>query len=357
MTTGTDTPAPPPDPTVSVYDTVVDPDDPNNAHAAALDLVGWNKDVLEVGCAGGHVTKALADRNCTVVGVEVDAGAAVAARRHAGRVVVGDLDGGDVWAGLAGEAFDTLLFGDVLEHLRDPGTALRRSLDHLRPGGTVVISVPNVAHGDIRLALLAGTFPYRDWGLLDRTHLRFFTRSSLLELVRQAGLVPLELRRVVVPLFGTELAVSRDGVDPVLVDRILQDPESETYQFVVLATRDDGNAALRRSLARLARLEELQRSEGVRLALARAESAREAEEPLQEELGRLRLERDRLRAEIADLRTRAEADGPEARAGTESATWDREELERLQATRTFRWLRPFRAVYGRVLARRARSRR
>jgi len=86
------------------------------------------------------------------------------------RVIVGDLNVGTLWQELDGEQFDVVTFGDVLEHLLEPLDALRAAVRHLKPSGFVVISVPNIAHGDVRIALLLGTFPYRETGLLDRTH-------------------------------------------------------------------------------------------------------------------------------------------------------------------------------------------
>ena len=133
-----------------------------------------------------------------------------------------------------------MTFGDVLEHLRDPLAALRVAVRHLNPSGYVALSVPNIAHGDVRMALLLGAFPYGDTGLLDRTHIRFFTGSSLEELIREAGLVLAETRRVVAPLFGTELGVTHDSVDQSTIDVIRDDPEAETYQFVVKAVLDNG---------------------------------------------------------------------------------------------------------------------
>jgi 2-polyprenyl-3-methyl-5-hydroxy-6-metoxy-1,4-benzoquinol methylase len=149
------------------YNLTVDPDADNNAHTYALDLVGRNQRVLEVGCATGYVTKALVDQGCTVVGIELDAGAAAQAEKWAERVVVGDIDLGDVWAQVPDESFDVVLCGDVLEHLRDPLGALKSAVRKLKPTGTAVISLPNVAHGDVRLSLLKGSFDFWDLGLLE----------------------------------------------------------------------------------------------------------------------------------------------------------------------------------------------
>jgi 2-polyprenyl-3-methyl-5-hydroxy-6-metoxy-1,4-benzoquinol methylase len=80
-----------------------------------------------------------------------------------------------------------VVFGDVLEHLVDPWEALRVARGLLAPGGVAIVSVPNVAAWPVRFGLLAGRFDYADFGLLDRTHLRFFTRRSAHELVQAAG--------------------------------------------------------------------------------------------------------------------------------------------------------------------------
>ncbi len=115
----------------------------------------------------------------------------------------------------------------------------------LAPGGYVVVSIPNVAHASVRLALLQGQFPYRDLGLLDATHLRFFTRSSLYEMLAQAGLAPADVRRTTAGPFETELQVRRGDVPQDVVDRVLQDPDATTYQFVLTAVPDDAGAQVR----------------------------------------------------------------------------------------------------------------
>jgi O-antigen biosynthesis protein len=227
-----------------VYDMPVDPDAENNTHAYSLALVGYNKSVLELGCATGHVTRAMADRGCKVVGVELDPAAAAVAEAWAERMVVGDIDRGEVWERIDDESFDVVLCGDVLEHLRDPLGALRSAVRKLKPDGYVVTSLPNVAHGDVRLLLLGGSFRYSEVGLLDRTHLRFFTLETIRELLRAAGLLVVDTKRVFVPLFGTELEVEHDDIPQATIDRILSDPEAETYQFVMKSARDNGSQAV-----------------------------------------------------------------------------------------------------------------
>ena len=229
---------------LSHYHTAIDPDEENDAHSCLLRMVGFNKRVLEAGCASGHVSEALCAQGCSVVGIEIDADVVKPAEKWVERVVIGNFDDGLLWKELEGEIFDAVLFGDVLEHLKDPLATLLESMKHLDSSGSVVISVPNIAHADVKIALLKGTFPYADDGLLDRTHIHFFTKESLLALVKEAGLVPIEFRRVTVPAFATELGVTRSDVTDEVLHAILEDRESLTYQFVLKAVRDDGSASL-----------------------------------------------------------------------------------------------------------------
>jgi SAM-dependent methyltransferase len=183
-------------------------------------------------------------QGCTVVGMEIESSIVEPAMQWLERVVIGDLEDREVWSDLDGEYFDDILFGDVLEHLKDPLTSLREAALHLAPAGAVVISVPNIAHADVKVALIKGTFPYSESGLLDRTHISFFTKESLIELVREAGLAVVEIARITVPVFATEIGVSRDDVDDATLEAITGDREAETYQFVVKAVRDDADHAV-----------------------------------------------------------------------------------------------------------------
>lgn len=141
--------------------------------------------VFEGGVSSGYFASVLTRAGLEVDGHELDPVAAERARRVCERVYVGDLEEFDVDE-LEG-MYDVLLFGDTLEHLADPVTVLRHLRTHLSPTGTLVVSVPNVANWAIRLSLLAGRFRYTDRGILDRTHLRFYTQTTLVEMLETAG--------------------------------------------------------------------------------------------------------------------------------------------------------------------------
>ena len=228
----------------SKYDTHVDLNQDNNSHTMMVGLVGSHKRVLDVGCANGYFARVLVERGCQVSGVEYDAAAAEEARPHLEQLVVGDLEQLDLVAELGEARFDVVVFGDVLEHLRDPLPVLRQARRLLAPGGYVVISIPNVAHGAVRLTLLQGRFDYRPLGLLDSTHIRFFTRDNLKSLLHDAGFAATDFLRTTAGLFETELGMTPDQVPADLVEQVLADPDATTYQFVVRAVPDDASWAV-----------------------------------------------------------------------------------------------------------------
>lgn len=144
--------------------------------------------VLDVGCWNGTLGRTLI-RDCGAIvdGIERDPDQAQAARAIGYRNVdVADLDREVPDAG--GRQYDFILFGDVLEHLVHPDIVLADIARRLAPGGRVLVSLPNIAFAGNRLSHLLGNWDYRDYGILDRTHLRFFTRRTMIGLVEAAGL-------------------------------------------------------------------------------------------------------------------------------------------------------------------------
>jgi 2-polyprenyl-3-methyl-5-hydroxy-6-metoxy-1,4-benzoquinol methylase len=228
----------------SKYEGEVDLSDRNNSRTLMVEMVGANKRVLEVGCASGYMSKVLTDRGCRVIGVEIDHDAAMQAKEYCEDVVITDIESLEL-AELFGERrFDVVVFGDVLEHLKDPLSVLRRTRPVLDIGGFVVASMPNIAHGSVRLSLLKGNFDYRELGLLDDTHLRFFTRASIQKLFKEAGLAVVEMRRTTAGIFDVEIALNRAEFPKELVSEMEADPESTTYQFLPKAVLDDGMQAV-----------------------------------------------------------------------------------------------------------------
>ncbi len=154
-----------------------------------MDLQKNGLNVLEVGCACGATLLAIRNVNpkAEVYGIEFDKKAAEMARHFS---VVEALDVETLDRPEWHEKFDYIILGDVIEHLREPQRAMKNLALLLKPGGCVLVSTPNVMHFSVFRMMLAGRWKYEEAGILDRTHLRFFTRADLLALLEAAGLEP-----------------------------------------------------------------------------------------------------------------------------------------------------------------------
>ena len=223
------------------YHTTFGPDTTNHPHKYAIDMIGTDRSVLEVGCWNGHVSRALVEVGNRVVGVDVDADE-LASNPHIERGHVVDLDV-ERLSEIEQERFDVVMLGDVLEHLRRPDEVLRDLTPLLNDGGRFVISVPNVSHVDVRLHLLSGRWDYQDVGLLDRTHLRWFTRAGLRSLLDDAGLTATRVETVRHPIGASQLPLD-DAYPADALRYVDADPDSTVYQFVVEAVPGDGPDAL-----------------------------------------------------------------------------------------------------------------
>lgn len=211
----------------------------HSSHDYARRFTGAGSDVLDLGCGEGFLAADLKLNGNRITGVDVlpesECNSAFEAYYSA------DLDNGiaPVIERLRGKRFDRVLLLDVLEHLKRPARLLNECAEVLKPDGAVVVSVPNVANITVRLMLLFGCFRYTERGILDRTHLRFFTRRTARELLEQNGFRILEEQFTVMPL---EIALGADPARPCmkLLNRFLAIltrwmPGLLGYQIVFLA--------------------------------------------------------------------------------------------------------------------------
>lgn len=225
------------------YSFEIDPDDERTSHGLVIAMAGRGRRVLEVGCGSGYVSRHLVERGNQVVGIDIDPEAVAAARQVLDEVHCCDLDVVDA-SSLVRGPFDVIILADVLEHVRHPDRVLADLLGLLTDDGRVLLSIPNVAHVDVRLMLLLGEWRYQPLGLLDDSHLRWFTRRSVSELLCTAGLEPVAVRRTLAGAFGTEIELDRSRIPDDLVAALLADPEATTFQFVIEAARRGGDWSL-----------------------------------------------------------------------------------------------------------------
>jgi len=294
----------------TTYDVVVNMRDAIDVHTREIRWIGRGKRVLECGCDTGYVSKVLReDFDCRVTGIEINPEAAEQARAYCEQVIVADLDGFDFAERLAGERFDVILFGDVLEHVRDPWTVLERARDVLEPDGRVIACIPNIAERNVILNLILGRFEYRKKGLLDQTHLRFFTAESARRLLESAGYHIARIERITNPEVEREVPVDVDTFPPQLLSFLRRtNRDWRTIQFLIEAypaTETGTIAALQAELGRtgretpaLPRVPEWDsETEHERVELQR--QVRDADERAE----RLATERDQLAAQVATIAT------------------------------------------------------
>lgn len=195
--------------------------------------------LLDIGCGRGQVASAARRLTYRVTGIECHPDALEAARDRVDELLPFDLaDKKTVKAALDERKFDVILFACVLEHIPDPLSVLRFYRAFLKPDGRIVVSLPNIACWDRRLALLFGRFDYADSGIMDRTHLRFFTFRTAQALLQEAGLATLSARhapgvtRAFLPLIKRFFTKNTDG--PLEPSGILNSPAYRQYERWVL---------------------------------------------------------------------------------------------------------------------------
>lgn len=160
----------------------------NNREDVAELIENRAKTILDVGCGYGLLGASLKsiDKERRVVGIEGEPEAAGKACSFLDRVINADVEAHDLQSKI-NEKFDCIIFADILEHLRDPLQVLKEFKNNLNQGGSIVCSIPNVRHYTVFIQLLLKGWEYKDYGIFDRTHLRFFSLKSMRKLLEEAG--------------------------------------------------------------------------------------------------------------------------------------------------------------------------
>ena len=154
-----------------------------------LGFVSPGSRVLEFGPATGYMTKFMQEQlHCKVTCIELIPEMAQLTSQYAEKMIVADIDLGE-WEKELDGTYDYIIFADVLEHLRSPGKAIQKSMKYLSANGCMLTSIPNIGHNAVIMSLLKGKFEYTNDGLLDDTHIHFFTRQSMRDMFEKEGLI------------------------------------------------------------------------------------------------------------------------------------------------------------------------
>nr|CAA6814698.1 MAG: Methyltransferase domain-containing protein [uncultured Thiotrichaceae bacterium] len=215
----------------------IDTMDQNHSHSQIVSRIPQYAQVLELGCATGEMSRVLKQAcQAQVFGVEKDPQSAWQAQRHCDYVFVEDLDDAGSLSALEFEKFDVITLVDVIEHLQHPEDLLERLKPLMMEESTILLSVPNVAHASVRLELLTGDFRYEEAGILDSTHLKFFTLKSLKSMLARCGFVINAIDYTWHDMPDSVIAryLRQVGIEatPRILDYFHQ-PEAVAYQFIV----------------------------------------------------------------------------------------------------------------------------
>ncbi len=214
--------------------------DTENSLALILKRIKVNSTILEFGPANGRMTKYLKEEmGCSVYAVELDKVAAKDAAKYSEHIIVGNIEDYTWLKQYKNIEFDYIVFADVLEHLYNPKKVLEIAKELLHLDGSIIFSIPNIAHNSIIMELLEDNFTYHAIGLLDNTHIRFFTKNSLDQLVSNIGLHTVYEDAIFQTPLNTEFHGDYTDYDTDISTFLKQRELGEVYQFIYELKRQD----------------------------------------------------------------------------------------------------------------------
>ncbi|WP_424362855.1 methyltransferase domain-containing protein [Methylocystis parvus] len=211
----------------------------DNALAYVIELAGSGKKILELGAGAGMQTQFLVKRN-DVVAAEINPASVEKLKRYTDRVYSLDLNAPGWTQALSAEgSFDAIIAADVLEHLYDPWTAIEEMKKALKDTGEIIVSLPYIGNGAILGLLYEDDFEYREEGLLDKTHIRFFGLANIEALHKNAGLTITDARIVLRRPEVTEFHARWNKLPKAVRSALTVSPHADIYQVVTTARRSE----------------------------------------------------------------------------------------------------------------------
>ena len=205
--------------------------DEGTSFAKILKLIKKHSIILEFGPANGRFTKYLKEKmECDVHIVEINKEDFNKAMKYASDGLCSDIEIMEWQEYYKGNKYDHIIFTDVLEHLREPQSVFNACADFIKDDGSVLFSIPNVAHGDVIVNIHGNNFKYTDLGLLDNTHIHLFAYNNIIDMINKSSLRLTNLEYVILPLGHTE---QESKYEPnILFNIIRENPYSSVYQFI-----------------------------------------------------------------------------------------------------------------------------
>ena len=217
-----------------IYKREIDENDEKDSLARIIRLLKPEEDVLELGPAEGYLTKFMHDKlKCRVDCVEISSEMAVNAEKYCNKMVVANLDEIDLEETFQEKDYDCVIIADVLEHIKEDAKALDACHTLLKKDGRLILSVPNIAHSSVIGSLLKGQFEYRDQGLLDRSHIKFYTRESILSLLNKCNFHVVSIDTISILPEETQIGDSLTDLPHELQKLIYDRPDAFAYQFII----------------------------------------------------------------------------------------------------------------------------
>ncbi len=206
---------------------------PEMAHNKILSRIHNGMKILEFGPATGVMTKVLKEEmECEVSIVEIDPIAYQEAMKYAADGLCGDIETLEWLPYFKGKRFDAVIFVDVLEHLRNSEEVLQKAGELLAEDGSIMISVPNIAHNSVIIQLLQNQFLYQNTGILDYTHVHHFTFSELERMCNDAGYGMVYLDATYIGVGKNEFDIFYEDIDPLIAEILRRRPFGEVYQHI-----------------------------------------------------------------------------------------------------------------------------
>lgn len=192
--------------------------------------------ILDLGCAAGDLGGLLTEQGFEVTDIDRDSELLSLAHDRLANTLKADFES-ESWVqalqDLSGnEMFDAVVLSNILEHVTEPASLLSKAKNFLAPNGLLLVSVSNVAHGALRLSLLQGRWKYTDEGLLDATHLRFFTLNSAVDLIQSTGLNISKLHATSVEVLETEIPLDDAALPSSFIEWVRDQDGASDYQYV-----------------------------------------------------------------------------------------------------------------------------